>query len=148
MSHLDQITVMQRHIAEQNYSEAILVGRHELASGCDSSELLVLLATAVLLSDGKNGSLDEARQWLERAAKGDPRNVDASLELAHFLDAVVAEQQLASQVFESAALQALGYLEDALAGLGSTGNAAPEVRQRIAEVLRKVVETDVPFSNQ
>jgi hypothetical protein len=147
MSHLDQVAVIRNHIKQHQYSEAIRVGRGELARDCDSAELLVLMATAILLSDGNSGSLEEARQWLERATSGDPRSVDASLELAHLLDAVADEQELAAQGFESAGMQALGYLEDALAGLASTGSAAVELRRRIAEVLKDAVEADASGSN-
>jgi hypothetical protein len=143
MSHLDQVALLRRQLTQKEYSEAISTGRRELASGCDSSELLVLMATAVLLSDGSGGSLDEARQWLERAANGDPRNVDASLELAHFLDAVADEPELAATVFESAALHAIKYLEDALAGLASVGHAGVDLRSRATEILQNLAALDV-----
>jgi hypothetical protein len=146
MSHLDQVAVIRHHIAQHKYSEALLVGRHELARGRDSAELLVLMATVILLGDGNGGSLEEARQWLERATSGDPRSVDASLELAHFLDSVADEQQLAARGFESAGMQALGYLEDALAGLASTGSAAVELRRRITEVLKDAAEGETSGS--
>ena len=146
MSHLDQVALVRDHVTREEYSAAVALGRDELVGGRDSSELLVLMATASLLGDGNSGSLGEARQWLERAVNGDPRSVDASLELAHLLDAVEDEGQLAGQLFESAAAQSLGYLEDALAGLTSTGNPAPMIRQRLTALLQSVFETDASSS--
>jgi len=61
MSHLDQVALVRDHVTREEYSAAVALGRDELVGGRDSSELLVLMATASLLGDGNSGSLGEAR---------------------------------------------------------------------------------------
>jgi tetratricopeptide (TPR) repeat protein len=140
MSHFDQIALVRSHMKEERYAEAVEVGRSELARQVDSSELLVLMANAVMLGDGNSGTLEEARAWLERAITSDPQNVEARLELGHFLDAVAGEPNEAARVFESAAELSLRQIDDALGGLVSVGDdTTREARGRICDALKSLL---------
>lgn len=101
------------------YAEALTLGRAELARGCVSSELLVPMATAAQLGDGTDCSLDEVREWLERAVEADPLNLEAKVELGHFLDAVVDEPALAGSAFLDAMDGAMNFIGEATEGLRS-----------------------------
>jgi lipopolysaccharide biosynthesis regulator YciM len=138
MSHIENLATMRAQIARKNYSDALRLGRSEIARGCDSSELLVLMATAALLGEGEECSLEEVREWLERAVECDPRNVDAHLELGHFLDTVVDESSVAIPVFETALEKTINLLETALDGLNSTaGLQDTKTQERVRALLAR-----------
>jgi hypothetical protein len=136
MSHLETLAVMRGQVAEKDYSGALRLGRSELEHGRDSSQLLVLMATAGLLGDGEQCSLDEVREWLERAVKYAPQDVDAQLELGHFLDAVADEPRLAIPIFKAALGKAIEFLETALDGLDSTAGLHDQETQDHVRALR------------
>jgi len=46
MNHHDRLTAIRAEIAGKNYEDALQIGRSELERGCDSSDLLLLMATA------------------------------------------------------------------------------------------------------
>lgn len=146
MSHLEKLATMRVQIAK-NYSGALQVGRSEIARGCDSSELLVLMAAAALLGEGEECSLDEVREWLERAVKCDPQNIDAHLELGHFLDAVADETSVAVPVFETALEKTIDFLETDLDGLNSTaGLQDAETQERVRALLARASRLLSPMS--
>jgi uncharacterized membrane-anchored protein len=80
-SHSEALALMRARIAAKDYSVALQMGRAEMERSCDSSALLVLMSTAAQLGEGLDCSLDEIRDWLERAVKTDPQSVDALLEI-------------------------------------------------------------------
>lgn len=137
MSHLDVLVTMRDQIRNEEYSSALKVGRSELGRGYHSSELLVLMATAGQLGDGTDCSLDEVRAWLEQAVKLDPQNVDAQLELGHFLDAVVGEPTLAIPVFEAALGRAVDFLDAALEAINSTSNSQDDATRERVRAIRE-----------
>jgi hypothetical protein len=137
MSHLDTLAAMRAQIREKDYTGALRLGRSELERGRDSSELLVLMATAGLLGDGEQCTIDEVREWLERAVKLDPHSVDAQLELGHFLDAVADEPQLAIPVFKGALEKSIDFLETALDGLDLTAELQDQETKEDIKALRE-----------
>jgi hypothetical protein len=62
--HHDKLAAMRIEIANKNYEKALQLGRSEIERGCDSSDLLLLMATAGQLSEGDSCSLDDVRMWL------------------------------------------------------------------------------------
>jgi hypothetical protein len=141
---------MRRAIAEQNYEQALQIGRAEMERGCDSSDVLLLLATAGQLSEGNSCSLDDVRGWLERATELSPDNAEAWMELGHFLDAVVDQPQLAVFAFERGLEKSVAVLEVTLDGLESTSSSQDEatrerldhLRQRVSKRLTITVHED------
>lgn len=141
VSHHDRLAAMRRAIAEQDYEQALQIGRAEMDRGCDSSEVLLLLATAGQLSDGNSCSLDDVRGWLERATELNPSNAEAWMELGHFLDAVADQPQLAVSAFERALEKSVAVLEATLDGLESTSSSQDAAtRERLDHVRRHVGE--------
>lgn len=141
VSHHDRLAAMRRAIAEQDYEHALQIGRAEMDRGCDSSEVLLLLATAGQLSEGNSCSLDEVRGWLERATELDPGNAEAWMELGHFLDAVADQPQLAVFAFERALEKSVAVLEATLDGLESTSSSQDAAtRERLEHVRRQASE--------
>jgi hypothetical protein len=135
MSHSDRLTAIRTEIAGKNYESALQMGRSELERGCGSSDLFLLMATAGQLSDGNSCSLDEVRGWLEQATITSPDNLEAWLELGHFLDAVADEPQLAASAFARALEKSVAFLEATLDGLGSTEPSHDEAMQgRLSEL--------------
>lgn len=128
---------MRRAIADKNYEQALQIGRAEMDRGCDSSDLLLLLATAGQLSEGDSCSLDEVRGWLERATQLSPDHAEAWMELGHFLDAVVDQPQLAVSAFERALEKTVAVLEATLDGLESTSSSQDEATRERLEGLRR-----------
>jgi hypothetical protein len=138
---------MRRAIAEQDYEQALQIGRAEIERGCGSSEVLLLLATAGQLSEGNSCSLDDVREWLERATELNPGNAEAWMELAYFLDAVADQPQLAVSAFERALEKSVAVLEATLDGLQSTSSSQDaatrerldQLRRHAGELLRTTV---------
>jgi lipopolysaccharide biosynthesis regulator YciM len=144
MSHIHALAEMRADMRSSDYARALRTGRAELDRGRESAELLVLLAMAAQLAEPQDGiTQDDVRFWLERAADADVRNVDARLELGHFLDSVAGSPALAVDAFEAAFEQAAEFVEAALEGLSSTVENADEstvervrtIRERAAERL-------------
>jgi tetratricopeptide (TPR) repeat protein len=137
VSHHDRIVAMRRAIADKNYEQALQIGRAEMERGRDSSEVLLLLATAGQLSEGNSCSLDDVREWLERATELSPDNAEAWMELGHFLDAVADQPQLAVFAFERALEKSVAVLEATLVGLESTSSSQDAAtRERLDHVRR------------
>lgn len=137
VSHHDRLSAMRRAIAEQNYEQALQIGRAEVDRGCDSSDLLLLLATAGQLSEGDSCSLDDVHGWLERATEVSPDNAEAWMELGHFLDAVADQPQLAASAFERALEKSLAVLEATLDGLESNSSSQDEAMRERVDNLRR-----------
>lgn len=137
-SYLDRLAAMRTAIAEKNYEQALQIGRAEMDRGCDSSDLLLLLATAGQLSEGDSCSLDDVHGWLERATQLNPDNAEAWMELGHFLDAVADQPQLAVSAFENALEKSVAVLEATLDGLESTSSSQDEAtRERLAHLCQR-----------
>lgn len=135
MSHQDRLAAIRLEIAAENYENALQMGRAELEQGQDSPDLLVLMATAGQLSGGDTCSLEEVRDWLEQATTASPENIEAWLELGHFLDAVVDEPSLAAAAFETAFKKSIDRLEATLDGLHSTAPSHDEAtRDRLNDL--------------
>jgi tetratricopeptide (TPR) repeat protein len=127
---------MRTAIAEQNYEQALQIGRAEMERGCDWSDLLLLLATAGQLSEGSSCSLDDVCGWLKRATQLSPDNAEAWMELGHFLDAVADQPQQAVSAFESALEKSVAVLEATLDGLESTSSSQDEATRERLDQLR------------
>jgi lipopolysaccharide biosynthesis regulator YciM len=142
MTHIHALAAMRADMRSRDYLRAVRTGRTELERGRESSELLVLMAMAAQLADdGAGVTLDEVRFWLERAADSDPRNVDARLELGHFLDSVAADPTLAVDTFEAALEQAVEYVEAAMEGLASVAEGAdPDTVERVQDLRERAAE--------
>ena len=141
VSHHDGLAAMRRAIADRNYEQALQIGRAEMDRGCDSSDLLLLLATAGQLSEGTGCSLDDVRGWLERATQLNPDNAEAWMELGHFLDAVADQPQLAVSAFERALEKSVAVLRATLDGLESTSSSQDQVtRERLDQLRRQASE--------
>jgi lipopolysaccharide biosynthesis regulator YciM len=142
MTHIHALAAMRADMRSRDYARAVRTGREELERERESSELLVLLAMAAQLADdGAGVTLDEVRFWLERAADSDPRNVDARLELGHFLDAVADRPTLAVDTFAAALEQAVEFVEAALDGLTSAAeNADAATVERVMELRERAAE--------
>jgi hypothetical protein len=137
VSHHDQLAMMRKELTDQHYEQALRIGRAEIDRGCDSADLLLLMATAGQLSEGNSCSLDEVRGWLERAAQRSPGNAETWIELGHFLDAVADQPQLAASAFEKALGASLETLAAALEGLESTSLSQEEAtRERVSGLCR------------
>jgi hypothetical protein len=136
-THSETLALIRARIAATDYSVALQIGRAEVERGCDSSALLVLMSTAAQLGEGLDCSLDEIREWLERAVKGDPQSVDALLELGFFLDVVADASELAIPRFENAIELSMSFLSVALAGLRATGDSQDETMQERVQSLRE-----------
>jgi lipopolysaccharide biosynthesis regulator YciM len=127
MSHIHALAAMRADMRSRDYARAVRTGRAELEIGRESSELLVLLAMAAQLCEPQDGvTNDDVRFWLERAADSDVRNVDARLELGHFLDAVGDEPDHAVDAFAAALDQAVEFVEAAMDGLASAAETAED----------------------
>jgi lipopolysaccharide biosynthesis regulator YciM len=144
VSHIHALAEMRADMRSSDYARAIRTGRAELERGRESTELLVLLAMAAQLAEPQDGvTQDDVRFWLERAADADVRNVDAQLELGHFLDNVADTPSLAVDAFDAALEQAIEFVEAALEGLTSAVESADEstvdrvrkIRERAADRL-------------
>jgi tetratricopeptide (TPR) repeat protein len=137
VSHHDRLAAMRRAIAEQDYEHALQIGRAEMERGCDSSDLLLLLATAGQLSEGTSCSLDDVRGWLEQATQLNPDNAEAWMELGHFLDAVADQPQLAVSAFERSLEKSVAVLQTTLDGLESTSSSQDEATRERLDHLRR-----------
>jgi hypothetical protein len=137
VSHHDRLAAMRRAIAEQDYEHALQIGRAEMERGCDSSDLLLLLATAGQLSEGTSCSLDDVRGWLEQATQLNPDNAEAWMELGHFLDAVADQPQLAVFAFERSLEKSVAVLQTTLDGLESTSSSQDEATRERLDHLRR-----------
>jgi lipopolysaccharide biosynthesis regulator YciM len=127
VSHIHALAEMRADMRSSDYARAVRTGRAELERGRESTELLVLLAMAAQLAEPLDDvTQDDVRFWLERAADADIRNVDAQLELGHFLDAVAGTPALAVDAFGAALEQAIDFVEAALGGLTSAVETADE----------------------
>jgi lipopolysaccharide biosynthesis regulator YciM len=127
VSHIHALAEMRADMRSSDYARAVRTGRVELDRGRESTELLVLLAMAAQLAEPQDGiTQDDVRFWLERAADADVRNVDAHLELGHFLDNVADTPALAVDAFEAALEQSIEFVEAALDGLASAVETADE----------------------
>jgi len=134
----ERLTSMRREIAAKNYEQALQTGRDEIERGHESSDLLLLMATAGQLSEGDSCSLDDVRGWLERATQLSPDNDEAWMDLGHFLDAVADQPQLATSAFENALRRSLDILATALDGLESTELSHDEAtRERVNSLRRR-----------
>jgi lipopolysaccharide biosynthesis regulator YciM len=142
MTHIHALAAMRADMRSRDYDRAVRIGRAELERDRESPELLVLLAMAAQLADdGAGVPLDEVRFWLERAADSDPRNIDARLELGHFLDAVAEPPALAVDTFEAALEQAVEFVEAALEGLASVAESGdPDTVERVRDLRERAVE--------
>ena len=134
--HHDRLAAMRRAIVDKNYEQALQIGRAEMERGCDSSDLLLLLAAAGQLSEGTSCSLDDVRGWLEQATQLNPDNADAWMELGHFLDAVADQPQLAVSAFERALEKSVAVLQTTLDGLESTSSSQDEATRERLDHLR------------
>jgi lipopolysaccharide biosynthesis regulator YciM len=138
VSHIHALAEMRADMRSSDYARAVRIGRVELDRGRESTELLVLLAMAAQLAEPQDGiTQDDVRFWLERAADADVRNVDAQLELGHFLDNVADTPALAVDAFAAALEQSIEFVEAALEGLTSAVETADEAT---VERVRKIRE--------
>lgn len=137
VSHHDRLAAMRTAIVEKNYEQALQMGRAEMDRGCDSSDLLLLLAAAGQLSEGDSCTLDDVHGWLERATQLNPDNAEAWMELGHFLDAVADQPQLAVSAFEKALEKSVAVLEATLDGLESTSSSQDEATRERLDHLRQ-----------
>jgi lipopolysaccharide biosynthesis regulator YciM len=142
MSHIHALAEMRADMRSSDYARAVRTGRAELERGRESTELLVLLAMAAQLAEPQDGiTQDDVRFWLERAADADVRNVDAQLELGHFLDAVADTPPLAVDAFSAALEQSLEFVEAALDGLTSAVETADDTTvERVREIRERAAE--------
>jgi hypothetical protein len=113
------IKQLRASLKEGRYADVLQIGRERIKQGIESSELLILMSTAGQLSEADICSLQEVKEWLELAIEIDPDNINAKVELGHFLDAVMDDHQPAMAMFESAVEGAIELLKSALDGLGS-----------------------------
>ena len=137
-THSKIVATLRTQLANRQYADALEGARAALGRGYDSSEVLILATCAGQLGEGDDCTLDEIRLWLEQAAAGDPRNVEAPMELGHFLDAVADEPSAAARAFDSALERSIDLLEVTLDGIASTiDERDAKDRARLQELLER-----------
>lgn len=142
-THSAVVASLRARLASHQYAEALKEARSALAEGFDSSDVLILAATAGQLGDGEDCSLGEIRSWLEQAAAADPRNAEAHIELGHFLDAVMDEPQAAVYAFDTALAASVDRLDATLDGIVSSVDARDVQRNARLRALLDRAENQV-----